>query len=118
MAQSLAALAAKPTPLAFDYRLTPEGVLRIEPASAGFLTVSVVNSAGSSTSLFLNRPVAAASVNEIMLPADAVTAMVIFGPRSATGYAGGGALDPPSGTKADPNPTPDSILAAIIPVKR
>jgi hypothetical protein len=119
VAQSFAALAAKPPRLAFDYRLTPEGVLRIEPASAGFLTVAVSDGAGSSTALFLNRPVAAGSVNEIMLPPDAVTAMVIFGPRSATGYGGFvGSPDPPSGTKVDPNPTPDSILTAIVLVKR
>jgi outer membrane biosynthesis protein TonB len=119
-AQSLAALAAKPPRLAFDYRLTPEGVLRIEPASAGFLTVEVSDTLGSFMPLFTDRPVAAGSVNEIMLPSDAVTALTIFGPRTAASYGSivHGAMDPPSGTKSDPNPTPNSFLVSEIPVKR
>lgn len=118
--QSFAALAARPAPLSFDYRLTPEGVLRIVPVNAGFLTVEVSDAAGSFTPLFTNRLVTAGSVNEIMLPPDAVTALMIFGPRpaSSAGSIVHGALDPPSGTKSDPNPTPDSLLVSEIPVKR
>ena len=120
MAPPIAALAARPAPLSFDYRLAPEGVLRIEPASAGFLTVEVSDSAGSFTPLFSDRAVAAGSVNEIMLPPDAVTALMIFGPRpgSSAGSIVPSAMDPPSGTKSDPNPTPNSFLVSEIPVKR
>jgi len=111
--------AVAPVRFAFDYSVTPEGILRIVPASAGFLTVEVSNGTGY-TALFSGRPVAAGSVNEIMLPPDAVSALTIFGLRAPASGENivHGAMDPPSGTKFDPNPTPNSILVSEIPVKR
>jgi hypothetical protein len=120
---------------AFDYSLTPEGLLRITPAADGFLTVAV-NHAAASTVLFSGRMISARSVTEVMLPADAVSATVIFAAQAAppaspqapqanaadafivNGATSAGATDPPSGTKSDPNPSPNSRLIAIIPVKR
>jgi hypothetical protein len=116
---SLAAKAQAPARFAFDYRLSPEGVLRIEPASGGFLTVQV-NSATAATVLFSGRPVQAGSATEIGLPADTVSATVIFAAQAAAANVSSstvtGAPDPPSGGKSDPNPSPNSRLIAVIPV--
>jgi hypothetical protein len=119
--------AMAPARFAFDYSVSPEGVLRITPAAPGFLTVSV-NSATASTQLFSGRPVQPGLVNEIALPDDAVLATVTFAAQAAAADASsigalgqtgiGGAIDPPSGTKSDPNPSPNSRLTAVIAVKR
>jgi hypothetical protein len=115
-----AAAAGAPARFAFDYRLTPEGALRIEPAGPGFLTVEVSDKAGTYAVLFRDRVVAAGSVNEIALPPDAVTAVAILTtqPNPSAEEPVHGVMDPPSGTKSDPNPTPASRLFVEIPVKR
>jgi hypothetical protein len=70
--------------------------------------------------LFNNRLLQAGSVTEVPLPADCVSALAIFSAREMppgllnfTSPA-----DAASGTKSDPNPTPDSVLIATVPVKR
>ncbi len=108
-----------PVRFAFDYSVTPEGILRIVPASNGFLTVGSNNRSAMST-LFNSRPVQAGSVTEVPLPADCVSALVIFSAREMpAGFQN--ITSPPdasSGTKSDPNPTPDSVLIAMVPVRR
>lgn len=115
----LARLAAPTSRLAFDYSVTAEGAFRIVPASNGFLSVGANN--GSTVSILVdNRPLQAGSVTEVPLPADCVSAIAIFSVREVP--AGSlnitGPMDPPSGTKLDPNPTPDSRLIAVVPTKR
>jgi len=111
--------AATPLRFAFDYNSTPEGGLRIVPASNGFLTVGSNNGTALSV-LFNNRPLLAGAVIEIPLPADCVSALAIFSAQEMPpGFLNiTSPLDPPSGTKSDPNPTPDSRLIAVVPVKR
>jgi hypothetical protein len=124
IARSFAAQAAKPAGFSFDYSVTPDGLLRITPAAPGFLTVAVNNSAAA-TVLFSGRPVQAGSMTEIMLPPDAVSATIILEATSPSAQAkeadisnaiATGATDPPSGTKSDPSPSPNSRLIAVIPV--
>lgn len=112
-------MAARPQPFAFDYSITPEGALRVVPAANGFLSV-YSNDGNTARSLFFNRPLQAGVPAEIPLPADCVEAMAEFSMReiepglpSVTGP-----LDPSAGTKSDPNPRPESLLIALIPVKR
>ena len=119
MAQSFAALAAKPAGFSFNYSVTPEGTFRIVPAANGFLSVGANN--GSTISiLFSSRPLQAGAVTEVQLPADCVSALVAFSAREMPAAVLNitGPLDAPAGSKSDPNPTLDSILTAIIPVKR
>ncbi len=114
-----AAVAGVPARFAFDYSVTPPGALRIVPAANGFLTVGSNN--GSTMSLlFSNRPLQAGAASEVPLPADCVSALVIFSARETPGgvLTFTGPADAPSGTKSDPNPTPDSRLIAVIPVMR
>jgi hypothetical protein len=79
-----------------------------------------VNNATAAAVLVSGRPVQAGSATEIRLPPDAVSAVVIFSAQAAPAdvlpTAGTGAMDPPSGTKSDPNPSPSSRLTALIPV--
>lgn len=118
-ARAFAPLAARPPAFAFDYAITAEGALRVTPSANGFL--SVYSSDGNTArSLFFNRPLQAGVPAEIPLPADCVEAMVEFSMRGiAPGFLSvTGPLDPVSGTKSDPNPRPESLLLALIPVKR
>lgn len=100
---------------AFDYSVTPEGRLRVLPSADGFLTVSVSNG-GASQVLFSDRPTQAASAIEVPLPGDSTVATIVFARTTGAGAAAGrgGAVDPPSGTKTDPAPSPNSRLQAII----
>jgi len=104
---------------AFDYSVTPEGALRIVPAANGFLTVGANNGTSMSV-LFSSRPVQARSITEVPLPADCVSALVLFSAREMPPAFQNitGDLDAPSGTKSDPNPTADSVLIAFVPVRR
>ena len=111
--------AVAPVRFAFDYSVTPQGILRIVPASNGFLTVGANNGSTLST-LFNSRSIKAGSVTEVPLPADCVSALVIFSAREMPGGFQNVTSPPdaPSGSKSDPNPTPDSVLIAMVPVKR
>ncbi len=114
----LAAQAPAPPRFSFDYSVTPEGLLRITPAANGFLSVSSDN--GTSVSDVLSsRQVQTGSFTELRLPANTVTAIVLFSARARTYLAGDFApsQDPSSGTKSDPNPSPDSVLVAHIRLK-
>jgi hypothetical protein len=104
---------------AFNYGITPEGALRITPAANGFLAV-YSNNGNVAQGLFFDRQLQAGSSTEIPLPADCTEAMVAFSarPRGAAVLSADGPMDPASGTKSDPNPSPDSVLIAVIPVKR
>ncbi len=111
---------AVPARFAFDYAVTPENVLRITPAANGFLTVAVNNPTGPAT-LFSGRAVQAGSVTEVALPADSVLVSVVFSAQAnPTGQAAAitGSTDALSGTRSDPNPSPNSVLYAVIPLKR
>ncbi len=103
---------------AFDYSVTPDGRLLILPASDGFLTVGVSNGSTSQV-LFSGRPAQAASTVEVPLPGDSTIATIVFTAQNAgAGVAAvsGGSVDPPSGTKTDPAPSPNSRLQAYIPL--
>jgi hypothetical protein len=118
LAQRAAVAGALPR-FAFDYSVTPPGALRIVPAANGFLTVGSNNGSAMSV-LFNNRPLQAGAATEVLLPTDCVSALVIF---SASETPPGllnitSPADAPSGTKSDPNPTPDSRLIAVVPVRR
>jgi hypothetical protein len=111
---------AVPARFAFDYAVTPENVLRITPAANGFLSVAVNNPTGPAT-LFSGRAVQAGSVTEVALPADSVMVSVVFSAQAnPTGLAAAitSSTDPLSGTRFDPNPSPNSVLYAVIPLKR
>ncbi len=112
-------LAVRPPPFAFDYSITTEGALRIAPSSNGFLSV-YSNDGNTTRNLFFNRPLQSGVPAEIPLPEDCVEAMVVFSVREfPAGFLNvTGPLDPPSGSKSDPNPRPESQLIAVIPVKR
>jgi hypothetical protein len=99
--------------------VTPQGALRIVPASNGFLTVGSNNGSTMSV-LFNNRSLQAGSATEVALPADCVSALVIFSARETPlGLVNiTSSPDAPAGTKSDPNPTPDSRLIAVVPVQR
>jgi hypothetical protein len=120
LTQPQAAFAPAPLRFAFDYSVTPEGSLRIVLASNGFLTVGA-NNGTAVLVLFENRSLQAGSVTEVPLPADCVSAVVIFSAQMVPAGSSNlvtGALDAASGTKADSNPTPESRLTAVIPVRR
>jgi hypothetical protein len=101
---------------AFDYDVSPEGVLKVVPAADGFLTVIPI--AATPAQLFSNRPLRSGVATEIQLPADAASVMVIFSAReTAGGTVAGTPGDPRSGTKADPSPSLNSSLMATIPLR-
>jgi len=114
----LSPAAAAPARFAFDYSLTPEGNLRIVPAASGFLTVGVGNG-NTISGLVDNRPLQAGSVTVLPLPADAVVATVIFSAQRTTDSVRDlpDAAGPASGTKSDPNPSPNSFLSVSIRLK-
>lgn len=118
--QQFAADATREVRFAFDYSVTPEGVLRVTPAINGFLSVSV-NSPTAMPVLFANRPLQNGVATEVQLPMDASSVMVVFSLREAPADSlkfSGPANDPLSGTKADPNLSPNSRLIAVIPLPR
>jgi hypothetical protein len=107
---------------AFDYSITPEGRLKFVPTATGFLTVSV-NNGGSARVILASRPTQGGSTVEVPLPGDSISATILFtarltAPQEAAGTVGGmaAATDPTSGTKTDPNPSPDSRLVAVVPI--
>jgi hypothetical protein len=121
-AQPQLAGAAAASRFAFDYQVTPAGVLRVTPAANGFLTVNVGKAAVSSP-LILGRSLQANAVTEVQLPADIDTVTVVFSaqerPAGAANAITGStdplaSLDPRSGTKTDPNPTANSVVYAVI----
>jgi len=111
-----AAAAIAPPRFAFDYSVTPEGLLRVTPAANGFLTVLAIGS--TQTVMLRSQPLQAGQVRQVQLPADALSVDVMFAARETGGGFISGASDPPSGTKSDPNPSPDSRLFAVIRIPR
>jgi len=114
----MAARAPVPPGFSFDYSVTPDGLLRITAGANGFLSVSSDN--GTSVSDVLSsRQVQAGSMTELRLPANTVTAIILFSARERTYLAGDFAAsqDPLSGTKSDPNPSTDSVLMAHVRLK-
>jgi len=111
----LAAQAPAPPRFSFDYSVSPEGLLRITAAANGFLSVSSDNGTVVSDVLS-SRQVQTGSVTEVRLPTDTVTAIILFSARGRSYLAGDFAVsqDPLSGTKSDPNPSPDSVLVAHV----
>lgn len=118
LAAPMAARAPVPPGFSFDYSVTPDGLLRITAGANGFLSVSSDN--GTSVSDVLSsRQVQAGSMTELRLPANTVTAIILFSARERTYLAGDFAAsqDPLSGTKSDPNPSTDSVLMAHVRLK-
>jgi hypothetical protein len=113
------ALRARAPGFAFDYSLTTERALRIAPASNGFLTVGASNGSAMAV-LFNNRPQQAGVVTLVPLPADCVAALVMFSARElpAGSLSITSPADAPAGTKSEPNPTPDTVLIAVVPVSQ
>jgi hypothetical protein len=108
--------AARPARFAFDYTVTQQFELRVLPYANGFLSVNVTK-ATTSESLFSGRPIQAGSVTEVQLPEDAVFVSVLFSAQETPPAIAGniiGGSDPLSGTKSDPNPSPNSALFARI----
>jgi hypothetical protein len=115
------ATAALQSPFAFDYSITPQRHLHFIPAANGFLSVNVLTGPGNSSVLVSDRPVRAGSAQDVDLPASATQAIVLFTAQArAPEISGslGGAMDPPSGRKQDPHPSPESRLRAVIPLPR
>lgn len=111
--------AARAPRFAFDYNVTPEGMLHVAVASNGLLSVQANNGREIST-LFMDRAMQAGSSADVALPGDAAWVLVVFSQRSVgslTSLGTGPLFDPPSGTKSDSNPTPDTVLTARIPLK-
>ncbi|MBV8844670.1 MAG: hypothetical protein JO307_17840 [Bryobacterales bacterium] len=109
-----------PNGFGFSYTVTADDKLRLTPTAMGFVTVRGAN--GTATrNLAQNFAAQARSMSEFKIPEDITILTVIFSARPVPPgevQAGlGGALDGLSGTKADPNPSPDSRLTAIIPIK-
>jgi hypothetical protein len=112
-------MAANIGSFAFNYEITSDHKVRVTPASGGFLSVSAI--AGASPKLLAaNQPARPGAVSEFEIPSDGTLVTVILSvqpvPQEAPGATFGGALDGPSGTKIDPNPTVNSRLTAVIPV--
>ena len=114
---SPAAPAAKASRFAFDYSVTPQLVLRVLPYANAFLTVSVMRTSGEEQ-LASSRPVQAGIQVEMQLPGDATSVMILFSAQAGRTSGGAARPDPLSGTKSDPNPSPDSLLVAQIPLQR
>jgi len=104
---------------AFNYEVTADRKLRITPASNGFISVRAVEGASSEV-LTGNQAARPGMTSEFDVPASATLVTVTFSaqpaPQEAVPATMGGALDPPSGSKADPNPTAESRLTAVIPL--
>jgi hypothetical protein len=103
---------------AFSYEVTTERTLRVTTETRGFLAVGVNAPGESPRTLSDNRPAQPGVAAEFSIPPDASIAYIVFSARqNATKDfpAGlGGAFDPASGSKVDPNPSPDSQLTARI----
>jgi len=84
----------------------------------GFLTVSVNAPAEPPRTVSDNRQVQPGVAVEFSIPPDASIAYLVFSARQNALKelpAGlGGAFDPPTGSKVDSNPSPDSRLTARI----
>jgi hypothetical protein len=104
----------------FDYQVTDDRKLRVLPSAMGFLSASA-SSGTSSTSLADNLSVRPGMPMDFAIPAEAALITLVFSaqpiPRDATQPNIAGSLDPPSGTKTDPNPSPASRLSAIIQIR-
>jgi hypothetical protein len=112
--------AAQPARFGFDYTVTQAFVLRVFPYANGFLSVNVMK-ATTSESPVSGRRIQAGTVTEVQLPDDSVFITVVFSAQEKIGGFGGdipGGSDPLSGTKSDPNPSPNSVLFALIQLRR
>ncbi len=117
LAAPMAARPAVPQRFAFDYSVTPENALHLTLRGNGFLTVEA-NNGKDVVSLVTNRSVSPGMSVDVPFPAEAVTVTAILSARPMSldrSLISG--VDPPSGTKTDPNPSPDSLLVAMIPLK-
>lgn len=117
LAAPMAARPAVPQRFAFDYSVTPEDALHLTLRGNGFLTVET-NNGKEVVSLVTNRSVSPGMSIDVPLPAEAVTVTAILSARpisSNRSLITG--VDPPSGTKTDLNPSADSVLVAMIPLK-
>jgi hypothetical protein len=107
---------------AFSYLITPERRLRVTPETSGFLTVIVSPEGSSPQSLVENQPIGSGTSSELPMPSGAIAAYIVFSaqPNISKEFppALGGAIDPISGIKVDPNPSPDSRLTALIALPR
>jgi hypothetical protein len=105
---------------AFDYEVTSDRKLRIIPAANGFLTVSV-SEGGTIRRLADNARGLARGSFEFSLPLEETIVTIVFSARPVSQPAAqttaSAAVDALSGTKVDPNPSPDSQLIAVIQVK-
>jgi hypothetical protein len=104
-----------PAAFAFSYSVTPEGMLRIQPTADGFLTVTV----NDGQALLSNQPTRAGAVIDVPVPAGSTKATIVYSAQNTSAATATGSLtaeDPPSGTKTDPAPTPNSRLQAVIPL--
>ena len=108
---------AKTTPAAFEfsYSVSAEGMLQIRPTADGFLTV-VFN---DGQVLLSSQATRAGAVVDVAVPAGAMRVTILYSAQNTpTGTTTGSltAEDPPSGTKTDPAPSPNSRLQAVIPL--
>jgi hypothetical protein len=104
---------AAPAGFAFTYSVTPEGMLRIQPAADGFLTV-IFN---DGQALLSGQATRAGATIDVPVPAGSTKATILYAAQNISTATTTGSLaaeDPPSGTKIDPAPSPNSRLQAVI----
>ena len=118
----MAAALAKPARFAFDYAIEPDGALRITPSADGYLRVIAMNGDTAGPVLGIEgagpdgRVQAGSQVSVNVSGRDAVQILFSASPGPAPAQTPGRRSEL-SGTVADPNPSPASTLAVVIPVK-
>ena len=104
-----------PATFAFTYSVAAEGMLRIQPTADGFLTVIF----DDGQALLSGQATRAGAIIDVPLPAASTKATIIYAAQNISAATVTGSLaaeDPPSGTKTDPAPSPNSRLQAVIPL--
>lgn len=110
-----------PTNFAFTYSATAEGMLRIQPTADGFLTVIFDDgqAAISGQVTISGQAIRAGTTIDVPVPPASMRATIIYAAQNTPAATTTGSLaaeDPPSGTKTDPAPSPNSRLQAVIPL--
>ena len=99
----------------FDYSMTPEGKLRVVPSANGFVSVGAMGQV-----VISNRALTAGSAMETELPEGSTSAIVVFSAQSITDSVLSITKSPAeadAGTVTDPNPSPNSRLEVIVPIR-
>jgi hypothetical protein len=98
-----------------NYSVTAEGKLRVVALANGFLSVGAAGQVQ-----VLNRAVTAGASTEVEMPEGATSAIVVFSAQAVTDSILSITKSPEAadaGTVTDPNPSPNSRLEAIVPIR-